>query len=235
MIPRFPTALRPGNRVLVFARVPEKGLVKTRLARSVGEDRALEVYKAMLADLLESVGPSDDQVLIEVLWTASDGIEGSRVLEAFGDHILARQAGKNLGERLVVAFSERVIFYNARKVIAIGTDLPTLRRHEIEVALKLLDSCEYVIGPATDGGYYLIGCRGPSFHPSIFEGVDWGSESVYETTIDHIRSLGETVALLPVRSDLDHEADLRRFLSRPEADGTRTARILREWESEIGK
>ena len=229
MTPRFPTALRPGNRLLVFARVPEQGLVKTRLARAIGDERAFEVYQAMLADLLDSIGPSDDNMLIEILWTASNDIEGARILDAFGDHLLARQAGKNLGERLVVAFSERVIFYNAQKVIAIGTDLPTLRRHEIEVALKLLESCEYVIGPASDGGYYLIGCRGPSFHPSVFEGVDWGSESVYETTIDHIRSLGETVALLPVRSDLDHKEDLHRFLSRPEADGTRTARILREW------
>lgn len=229
MTPRFPTTIRPTNRLLVFARAPEKGLVKTRLSEVLGPERTLTVYEAMLADLLESIGESDDRMLIEILWTASDAIDGSRILEAFGDRILARQCGKNLGERLVVAFSERIVFYNAEKVIAIGTDLPTLKRREIEVALGLLDSCEYVIGPATDGGYYLIGCRGPSFHPSVFEEVDWGSGSVFETTIHHIRALGETVALLPARSDLDHEGDLRRFLSQPEGEGTRTAGILRQW------
>ena len=225
----FPTIVRPTNRLLVFARVPEKGLVKTRLAETLGEDRALEAYEAMLSDLFFRIGSSNQDLEIEILWTASDRLPGQQILEAFGDYHLCRQTGRDLGERLVMAFSERVVFQKASKIIAIGTDLPALDRRTVETALGLLESCEWVAGPAEDGGYYLIGCRAASFHPEVFNNIEWGSESVFESTEARIRDIGASLALLPVRSDIDHEDDLILFGRNPESEGTQTRRILREW------
>jgi len=212
---------------MIFARVPELGRVKTRIAAELDHDRALEVYAAMLTDLLESVGVSDDRTEIEVLWTGSEEVSGADVIEAFGTRRLAMQAGSGLGDRLAVAFSERVLFHKADKVIAIGTDDPTLSRELIESAFELLTSCDWVLGPALDGGYYLIGCRAESFHPAIFENIDWGTATVLESTEAHIRARGATFARLPERNDLDLVSDLRAYCSSP-AEG-RLSSVLRQW------
>ena len=207
----FPTQARAVQRLLVFARLPRRGQVKSRIARALGDERTLEIYEAMLADLLSSIGISDTALAIEVLWTAEGAVTGAELRRSFGDHDLATQAGRDLGERLVTAFSERILFDRAEKVIAIGTDDPTLTRADIEVAFQLLDSCEWVLGPASDGGYYLIGCRGESFFTRVFEDIDWGTSSVLDTTRERLRTRNQTAAILPVRRDLDEVEDLQAF------------------------
>ena len=211
----FPTARRPSQKLLIFARLPELGRVKTRIAAEVGHDKALELYRAMVEDLLESVGESDETTEVEVLWTASSDASGEQVRACFGSgRHLAQQVGTSLGDRLCVAFSERFIFHNASKIIAIGTDDPSLSRHQISIAFGLLDSCEWVIGPASDGGYYLLGCRSEVFFPEIFLDVDWGTEKVFQQTTDRIQERMQTLALLPTRRDLDFVEDLRDYAGR---------------------
>jgi len=229
-IPSYPTRQLPRTRLLVFARVPEKGHVKSRLATSVGDERALALYEAMLADLLDRIGQSDDRLQIEIVWTATDAVDGTRVRATFGDHLLTRQCGRSLGERLVVAFSERVVFHNDRKVLVIGTDLPTIARNDIDAAARLLDVCDWVVGPADDGGYYLLGCRGASFDPIVFHDIDWGTPTVLQSTLERIRSVGETVALLPQRTDIDTFDDLSTFGEREKLAGTRTGALLESWK-----
>jgi glycosyltransferase A (GT-A) superfamily protein (DUF2064 family) len=95
----------------------------------------------------------------------------------------------------------------------------------IEHAFDLLESCEWVVGPAADGGYYLIGCRALAFDPDIFRGIDWGTSSVLETTRRRIGAIGRTIALLPERYDIDTAADLERYASE-QHDGE-LARLLR--------
>jgi glycosyltransferase A (GT-A) superfamily protein (DUF2064 family) len=177
----FPTTPPPAERLLVFAPLPE----------SIGEERALAAYETMLRDLLASIGTSSVETEVEILWEPSESANGDALTRAFGDFSTAMQTGAALGDRLSMAFSERFFFHATQKIIAIGVDDPSLPRPLIDNAFALLDSCEWVVGPAEDGGHYLIGCRAASFDPRIFEDV--------ATTTSKIAEWQSSVAVLPVR------------------------------------
>jgi rSAM/selenodomain-associated transferase 1 len=226
---KFATIRHPPSRLLIFARVPERGLVKTRLASQLGEERTLALYQAMLQDLVQSIGPSDLQIAVEVVWTATAQASGPSIRHLFPGLELSMQCGSSLGERLLVALDERFVFHQAEKLIAIGSDDPTIDRPLIETAFALLDCCDWVVGPAVDGGYYLIGCRAGSFSIRVFEGIDWGQSSVLERTLETLKDLHETVALLPVRTDLDGVDDVREFSRAGKTSAARTLQILRDW------
>jgi uncharacterized protein len=214
---------------MVFARLPERGKVKTRLGESIGAEKALAVYEAMLHDVLQSIGNSTDDTAIEVAWAPTESANGEALRRAFGDHLLAMQTGANLGERLAMAFSERFFFHRAEKIIAIGVDDPTLTRETIDHAFGLLESCEWVIGPAHDGGYYLIGCRGASFKPAIFVDMPWGTDAVMRLTVQRIREWEQTLTILPAHYDIDVIDDLKRFASETRDSEAELPRLLRAW------
>ncbi len=197
----------------MFARLPEMGRVKTRLAASIGDEHALAAYETMLRDLLASIGDVSAETEIEILWAPTESANGAALTRAFGDFPMAMQTGDTLGERLSMAFSERFFFHAAQKIIAIGVDDPSVPRTLIDSAFALLDSCEWVIGPAEDGGYYLIGCRAAAFDPTIFEDVAWGTPSVFAATLGKIRGLHSSVAVLPVRWDVDVAEDWERYVA----------------------
>jgi uncharacterized protein len=220
----FATVPPPPQRLLVFARLPERGRVKTRLAADLGDDRALAVYEAMLRDLITSIGDSTPELEIEFLWPPTPNAGGDALRRAFAHHAMAMQTGADLSDRLAMAFSERFFFHRTEKICAIGVDDPTLPRQLIDNAFDLLDSCEYVIGPAADGGYYLIGCRALSFDVEIFHGIDWGSATVFESTMKKIAENNRTVAVLPERYDIDVAEDLKRFAA--EGHDGELARLL---------
>ena len=208
----FSTTAPPPQRLLVFARLPELGKVKTRLASTLGEPRTLVIYETMIRELLQSIGESTPDTAIEVLWAPTSTANGKALRHAFGDRALAMQTGATLGDRLAMAFSERFFFLRTQKIVAIGVDDPRLPRAIIDHAFALLDSCEWVVGPATDGGYYLIGCRAAAFDSSIFDNdIEWGSEKVTATTLKKIGQSGNSVAMLPERSDIDTAEDLERY------------------------
>lgn len=223
----FPTTTRGRQKLLVFARYPERGRVKTRLASEVGQEKAFEAYRAMLADLLDAIGESDHGTEVEVMWTASPEVTGDQLRACFGHRALAQQAGASLGDRMSIAFSERIFFHEASKVVVIGTDEPSLDRAFIDHALSLLDSCEWVIGPATDGGYYLLGCRASAFFPEIFRDVDWGSARVFAQTAAKIHAREQSLATLPARNDIDFAEDLRRHGAH--AGPGRLKGLLEQW------
>lgn len=210
----FPTVPPPAQRLLVFARLPERGRVKTRLAESIGDAAALAAYETMLRDLLASIGRPSSETEIEILWAPTENANGDSLANAFGDLPTAMQTGATLGDRLSMAFSERFFFHATQKIVAIGVDDPSLSRELIDHALALLDSCEWVLGPAEDGGYYLIGCRAAAFDPSIFQDVAWGTDSVFTTTISKIAEWQSTVAILPTRWDIDVVDDWERYQAR---------------------
>jgi uncharacterized protein len=207
----FATVPPPSQRLLVFARLPELGRVKTRLAAELGDERALAVYEAMLRDLIASIGESTPELEIEFLWPPTPNAGGALLRRAFAHHTVAMQTGADLSDRLAMAFSERFFFHRTDKIIAIGADDPTLPRELIDHAFALLDSCEWVVGPAADGGYYLIGCRAASFDVEVFQGIAWGGPTVFETTMQKIAVNGQTVAVLPERFDIDMAEDLARY------------------------
>lgn len=218
----------PKQRLLLFARLPERGRVKTRLAADLGEERALAVYEAMLRDLFASLGEFTNGTELEVLWAPTERANGEALTRAFGDRPLAMQTGADLGDRLSMAFSERFFFHRTQKIVAIGADEPTLPRETIDHAFALLDSVDWVVGPATDGGYYLIGCRAAAFNAEVFTGIAWGTPTVFAATMARIGSGENTVAVLPERADVDVVDDLRRFAA--DAGDGELARLVRAWE-----
>ncbi len=211
----FPTVPPPAQRLLVFARLPELGRVKTRLAASIGDEAALAAYQTMLLDLLASIGDVSAETEIEILWAPTESANSESLARAFGDFPTAMQTGATLSERLSMAFSERFFFHATQKIIAIGVDDPSLPRTLIDGAFALLESCEWVIGPAEDGGYYLIGCRAAAFDPMIFQDVAWGTSSVFASTIARIVESQNSVAVLPVRWDVDVAEDWERYQGLP--------------------
>ena len=218
----------PPERVLVFARLPIAGEVKSRLAATLGAERALAVYEALLADAIANVGASTPRTEIEAMWAPTAAANGTLIEAAFGALPAAMQTGEDLTDRLAMAFSERFFFHRTEKIVAVGVDSPELSREMIGHALALLDSCEWVIGPAHDGGYYLIGCRAQAFDVDVFQGIDWGTEKVFRQTLAKIRATQDSLAVLPRLLDIDREEDLRRFASFPNADGA-LASLLRTW------
>jgi len=218
----FATVPPPPQRLLVFARLPELGKVKTRLAAELGDERALAVYESMLRELIAGIGASTPETEIEFLWAPTPAANGALLRRAFAHHSVAIQTGEGLGDRLSMALSERFFFHRTEKIIVIGVDDPTLGRDLIDRAFSLLDSCEYVVGPASDGGYYLLGCRALAYDPSVFLDIEWGTSTVFRATMQKIAALGRTVAVLPERSDIDTAADLERHAaSFPESEVSR--------------
>jgi rSAM/selenodomain-associated transferase 1 len=209
----FPTIPPHPKRLLVFARLPELGRVKTRLAAEIGDAEALAVYESMLRDTLTSVGASRDDLEIEVMWAPTEAANGQSLRNAFGDYALSMQAGETLGDRLAIAFSERFFFHRTQTIVAIGVDDPTLPRELIDHAFELLESCDWVFGPAVDGGYYLVGCRGAAFDSDAFAGIEWGTSTVLQATMTKIRGWQRNVAVLPERRDIDTVEDLRWYQS----------------------
>lgn len=203
-------------------------MVKTRLAAAIGHDRAALVYEAMLRDLFRSIGDADERTMIEVMWAPTAAANESSLRRAFGERPMGMQTGDTLGDRLAMAMSERFFFHRTQKIVVIGVDDPTLPRELIDHAFALLDSCEWVIGPASDGGYYMVGCRAQSFDSGVFAGIEWGTSTVCAATLQRIRELEASVAVMPVRSDIDVVGDLDKFRSR-EQDGE-VVSLVREWQ-----
>ena len=164
---------------------------------------------------------------IEVLWAPTEAASGEALRRAFDAYPVAMQTGHSLGDRLSMAFSERFFFHRTEKIVAIGVDEPSLRRALIDDAVSLLESCDWVVGPAADGGYYLIGCRAAAFDSAIFSGIEWGTERVFTETLAKIRAWGTTVAVLPLRNDIDVIDDLRRYAA--DARDGHLAQLVREW------
>ena len=223
----FPTTPPPSQRLLVFARLPELGRVKSRIAATLGDAKALEAYEAMLGDLQLSIGESTAGTEVEILWAPTPDANGASLQRAFGHRATAMQTGATLGDRLSMAFSERFFFHRTEKIIAIGVDDPSLSRELIDQAFGLLDSCEWVIGPATDGGYYLIGCRAAAFEVSVFDEIEWGTDTVLARTLEKIGAMQRTVALLPHRTDLDRSDDLQQYAAVAPPGALRD--LLKEW------
>ena len=148
---------------------------------------------------LEAVGSSTTETEIEILGEPTPTANGETLRRAFGDRPVAMQTGATLGDRLCMAFSERFFFQRTEKIIAIGMDDPLLDRETIDHAFELLNSCDWVLGPADEGRCYLIGCRGAAFESGIFMDVDWTSEPL-ERSLQMIRGWEATLAMLPRRA-----------------------------------
>ena len=117
------------------------------------------------------------------------------------------QKGDDLGTRIKNAFE--LAFHSNSKVVIIGSDCPSLSFEIVGEAFKALDRSPFVVGPAMDGGYYLIGMN--SFEPSVFDNIDWSTDKVFDQTIEAIKKLNKSCYLLPELSDIDFEEDWEEY------------------------
>jgi len=191
------------DTVLIFIKNPELGKVKTRLAATVGDEKALQIYLA----LLQHTRGIAQSLPVQRLLFYSNFIEEADAwpAEEFEKRV---QAPGHLGVRMAQAF-QQAFKDAADRVVIIGSDCASLTKEVVLAAFDLLHNHDFVVGPALDGGYYLLGMR--SFHPEVFEGIAWSTEEVFPTTIERIKGLGKTYALLPTLSDIDYEEDWEKY------------------------
>lgn len=190
------------NALIVFVRNPEPGKVKTRLAASVGDEAALAIYLELL-QITRQVALSVEAE--RYLWYSHFIDEGDKWPSS--DFTKKLQQGDDLGSRMAFAFSESLKDHD--KAVIIGSDCPYLTPALIEEGFDALDDHDFVIGPATDGGYYLLGMR--QFVPEIFQDIQWSTDSVCGETIRKIGQAGARYHLLPVRTDIDEIEDWRAY------------------------
>ncbi|MCB0430273.1 MAG: TIGR04282 family arsenosugar biosynthesis glycosyltransferase [Flavobacteriales bacterium] len=194
------------QHLIVFIRNPRLGKVKTRLAADIGDVRALEVYQRLLSithgavvgmdvPCRKSVWYSDCIPKEPDLWSAS-GFE--QCLQTEGD----------LGARMQHAM-EQAFRENGGPVVLIGSDCPEVSPRILQEAFRHLQDTDCVLGPAADGGYYLIGCR-TSF-PFVFQDMPWSRPELFETTCRVLKARGCRVHTLEVLTDIDKVSDLKAF------------------------
>lgn len=187
---------RSGEKLIIFVKNEEAGKTKTRLAASIGDERALEVYQKLLGWTFEQT--CNLNVAKEVWY--SRFIPENDIWEE-GHYKKRLQIGYGLGKRMSHAFKESFKEEQFEKVVIIGSDCAELTSEIVRQAFQELENHEFVIGPAEDGGYYLLGMR--EFYPEVFEEIKWSTDSVFEETAEKFRKVGATFATLKTLNDVD--------------------------------
>jgi len=190
--------------LIVFAKAPVAGQVKTRLISDVGEQRATELYKKFLTITLET---AEQAGFTEIqLWVSGD--INHPYIKYLGNtfHVtLHQQKGNDLGERMSNAFDSALAIYS--NAVLIGSDCPSLLNSDLNTAVDYLENGkDIVLGPAEDGGYYLIGMK--KNKPELFLDVNWGKETVFSETCTLIEKNNLNLGVLEKRADIDRVSDL---------------------------
>lgn len=188
--------------LLIFCKNPHLGKVKTRLAATVGDAEALRVYRI----LLEKTRAAALNVEAERRLYYSDFVETGDEWPETHFHKHA-QTGQDLGERMENAFRD-AFSDGGTKVVIIGSDCPDLSGTLLQGAFQRLDEADFVLGPASDGGYYLLGMK--TLEASLFRDMEWSVSTVGAETLHRIGGLGKSCFLMPVLDDVDTEEDWRR-------------------------
>ena len=188
--------------IILFTKNPELGKVKTRLAKTLGDEKALEIYKKLLLHTQQIVAP----VLVDKFVFYSDEIIGN---DAWSNEIYRKklQKGLDLGERMKNAFQE-LFELNYNSICIIGSDCFELNSEIINSAFQLLKNNDVVIGPTFDGGYYLLAMN--QLHSHLFENIVWSTETVFEETVFKIEKNNLSKAILVKLNDVDEEIDVPR-------------------------
>ena len=191
------------NAIIIFVRNPELGKVKTRLAKEIGDERALQVYRKLLQHTHSCVSAIEcdrfvyyaEQITTDDLW--KNDMYYKKV-----------QQGNDLGERMMLAFSE-LFQHGYSKIIIIGSDCPGLSSAILKDAFNKLNEADIVLGPSTDAGYYLLGMK--IVHPQLFQHIQWSTDTVLKDTQKIISSINKSATLLPELTDIDEAKDLQHF------------------------
>jgi rSAM/selenodomain-associated transferase 1 len=190
--------------LIVFLKHPEPGTVKTRLAPALGHEIAAALYRALAEEVLRATVPRSGEY--ETLFFFDPPEAAEAMHEWLPGMRLRPQSAGNLGVRMTGAFA-RAFERGARRVAIIGTDTPAVNRETVAGALAALDEADVVVGPAEDGGYYLLALRGP--HPELFENVGWSTPAVLDETLARAAKAGLRVRQLHRLRDIDTLEDVR--------------------------
>ena len=221
----MPAADPSQRRLLLFTKPAHAGRVKTRLIGDLSPGEAAELHAAFLADLVARL--QRGAFTLRLAWA----LDPDEELPA-GPALGLRQEGDDLGERLYRALSAAAV--EAPLVAALGSDHPTLPLATVHRAFAALAaSADVVLGPAADGGYYLIALRAAAVRRRLFAGVPWSTPAVLAATLDRCRELGLAIELLPEAADVDTPEDLRRLaadLFASDLGCPRTRALLAAWD-----
>lgn len=197
----------PHARLLLFAREPKLGRVKTRLEPVLGVDGCLELHRALLRRAAETL--SSAQLAAWQLWVDGD-VSHPEFLAQRESAAVHRQQGGDLGARMLNAANTALRDQEVEYVLIVGADCPAVDAGYLTEALQALNrGAEVVLGPAEDGGYVLIGLR--KARPELFSGVRWGQSSVLAETVANCRASAIEPVLLDTRWDVDRASDLKRL------------------------
>ena len=187
------------DAVIIFVRNPELGKVKTRLAATVGDEEALNIYALLLNHTMQEAGKVaadkfvyyHQQITIDDIWNVNEFYK-------------KLQTGESLGDKMKAAFDE-IFKLGYNKIMIIGSDCLQLNSTIINAGFGLLDEHDTVIGPAKDGGYYLLGMK--KNYGFLFDNKTWSTESVFDESMKDMQQHHLSTGLLPLLTDVDTEAD----------------------------
>ncbi|HYU31649.1 MAG TPA: TIGR04282 family arsenosugar biosynthesis glycosyltransferase [Thermoanaerobaculia bacterium] len=212
------------RRLLLFTKPAREGRVKTRLIGALSPAQAAALHQAFLDDLLDRL--REGSFDLRLAWALDPG----EPMPA-GSIPGVRQEGDDLGERLYRALAAAGA--EVPSVAALGSDHPTLPLEIVHEAFALLETgADVVLGPAEDGGYYLIALRAGAVARRLFEDIPWSTDRVFRDTVERCRELGLRLELLPAASDVDTPEDLHRLALRMSEDDLgcpRTRALLDAW------
>jgi rSAM/selenodomain-associated transferase 1 len=198
------------NCLILFVKSPQKGQVKTRLSQVLGDKSTLDLYKAFVADIIETL-QHEPQYSLKIAFFPKEAQR--RVVRWLGrQNTYIPQSGNSLGDRMANAFIQ-VFSEGFEKALIIGSDIPDMPRSIITNALESLSTRDAVIGPSFDGGYYLIGFRHNTFSPAVFQDIEWGTDTVLFQTLKKFEKT-QIVQILPLWRDIDNLFDIKGLLAR---------------------
>ena len=193
------------ERLIVFVKAPRPGAVKTRIAATAGQTRACAIYREMVETVLDEFGSLPG---VEIRFSP-DGAETEITSWLRANWSMHPQGTGNLGERLHRAFVSA--FANgAERVVIVGSDCPEIAAADIRAAWEELALHDVVVGPAVDGGYWLIGLR--AVRPELFDGIEWSSDQVLAQTLHRAKVGGLRIQLLRILTDIDTELDWNAYV-----------------------
>ncbi|MCU7833775.1 MAG: TIGR04282 family arsenosugar biosynthesis glycosyltransferase [gamma proteobacterium symbiont of Taylorina sp.] len=200
--------------IIIFAREPQPGKVKTRLIPQLGENAATRLYTSMLEHALTTVIQSKLSSL-DVCITLESKADYFLSISLHNEFSISRQAGKDLGERMYHALQTALKQYS--RVILIGSDCPFINKEVLQQAIAALETSDMVFSPASDGGYVLVGAK--NLIPAVFEEIHWGSEFVMQQTRKRLSAANISWTELSVQHDIDLIEDLKYLSDLPEFKG----------------
>ncbi|MDA8422574.1 MAG: TIGR04282 family arsenosugar biosynthesis glycosyltransferase [Nitrospiraceae bacterium] len=218
--------------VILFVKLPERGKVKSRLAHDLDDNTVLRLYECMVLDTIDVLNRAATP--FRICFDPPDAID---LVQKWlgGGYSYLPQFGGDLGERMEQAFL-RVFADGAAEAILIGSDIPGLADNLISDAFRSFATHDAVLGPAEDGGYYLVGFKKNTFVPGIFRDMPWSTGAVFRKTVESMHRASRSVHVLPLCADLDTKEDLWKLLAtRNEraSAGARTRRFLDQYASSL--